>query len=219
MGKRKQKTNKQKSKKKLWLWILAVVVFIVAALVVYWRVDTYVEGVRYEEDRQRFMRVKEDIETLTAELNKVDENIQWKSEATCRRSSVKYGEGLATCRVATQTEVIVKKDEKAEALIATYNKVFQDEAQRLKITPTRDYEASGHSPFFPKNLEPGSSGQGFWSNSSDMVCGSLYYIEDTHYGATPSDRLLMSFACNDGAEDTWFHVPTTREILDEAAKE
>lgn len=218
MGKRKQKTNKQ-SKKKLLLWVLAALVFVVAALVVAWNVNNYISQVKYEEDRQRFMRVKEDIETLTTELNKVDENIQWESEATCQRSSVKYQEGLAACVADTEAIVAVGSDKEVEELIGVYNEAFRDINQKLDIVSTDEYSPSDYSPSFPKQLKPGAGGQGFWSSNSDMVCGSLFKIRDPYYGAPPSNELEMSFACNDRAEDTWFHVPTFREILDEHGRE
>lgn len=211
MGKRKQKTNKQKSKKKLWLWILAVVVFIVAALVVYWRVDTYVEGVRYEEDHQRFMRVKEDIETLTAELNKVDENIQWKSEATCRRSSVKYQEGIPTCEIRAKALVAVDSDVQAAGYIEKYSQIF------TSFDPFRvdgGYETINATPEFPNDLKEGAGGQNFWSDQNHMRCSSLFIIDEKARG-----QLEMNFSCRDTALDAWFHTPTAREGLNEIAAE
>lgn len=196
-----KKPPKKINKRYVVLAILLAVPLIVIAFIVF-NYITMQNNIRLDvEDRARFELVKADVEILTERLNAVDPDVQWETSATCQRSRVKFSEGLTGCVVQASSEVAVTNEGEAEQRIKAYSEVFSQSSDFFR--QQREYSANDYSPDFPKGLDPGFGGQTFWSDRADMVCGSLFKIEDT-YGAPPSDKLEMRFACNDDARDTWF---------------
>lgn len=202
----KKETTKPKNRFGISLAIAAIL--IVTGIVGYVVYNAYLD----RADRQRFETVRQSIETLRGRLQAAaGEGEEWTSGASCSEASVLFEEGDKGCSIGVDLKVAVTSASQASALIEKYKTEFKNAADLF------NYEDEGlppNPPVFPAGLANGYDGSGFRERETNMLCSSLFQIDDRFKKDTTKRILEISFGCNDGARKLHYSTPTVQEIID-----
>lgn len=189
MGKSVNKNKKSSIFSKRNIAFAVVVLIIATPLVAYG-----INSLLYNLDKERFHRVKSDVEEIGSKLRSQAADWEWKTEESCVRAHLTFGDGDASCEIRVDSTFNVADDNKAQLISQSLDTVLADS------TVFRIDRRSRLSDTFLGSSSPGYSGDSYRHEPTGMNCSTLKKIEQN--GSIKEG--YVSFSCRDYSRDTWF---------------
>jgi hypothetical protein len=187
--KKKQKINI----KKIFIWGSICVALLLALWMIFGvpALNKWLD----EQDKQRFLTQKQNVEEISSKLQVAIPEIEWKVESTCRRAHLTFGDGEASCYV----EVVgIKNVNDSPEVTNTFIKFDDVLSSSQNLDKVKD--GTLNPPNFVSEFSEGYIGGEYKDNITSMGCGPFKGLEKE--GSNMQMKLYL--LCDDDARDTWF---------------